>query len=304
MPAHSSKEQPNPYSQEEESSSSAKKIFEDFSVAQVLASALAAATSVLLSSQIGIIGGVIGVAVGGGVAAIASQLYKGILSASAEKIKDKVATVTSPGDDELTSLYPSVDETHRMAQQGTTVMGQHSAGAQGASSLDKTSYQPRVAGTPIAGSQAGQQRIASPAVRQKAQAKQEAALKRKVILVVAGVTIAAVLVFALIVNIVTAGSGIGTKTSSLFVSDTTAATTTAATSKPASTPAPTTPKSQTAPTSEAASTKAETSATTKAETSSTTTKAETSATTSANSSAASSAAATTSGSGSNGSSGE
>jgi hypothetical protein len=303
VPAHSPQDQNNPYAQEDESTSSAKKIFEDFSVAQVLASALAAATSVLLSSQIGIIGGVIGVAVGGGVAAIASQLYKGILSASAEKIKDKVATVTSPSEDELTSLYPSVDETHRMAQQGTTAMGRHAVGAQDASSLDKTSYQPRVASAGPAAAQAGQPRIASAAVRQKAQAKEDAALKRKAILVVAGVTIAAVLVFALIVNVITAGSGIGTKTAPLFVSETTVATTTAATSKPASTQAATTPKTQAASSSEAATTKAETSATTKAETSATT-KAETSATTSATTSAASSAAATTSSSNSKESSGE
>ncbi|MDO4442541.1 MAG: hypothetical protein Q4B69_01530 [Slackia sp.] len=63
-------------------------LFDDISIAQLLAGALAAVTSMLLASRIGITGSVIGVAVGSIVSAVASQVYKKFLSASAEKIKD------------------------------------------------------------------------------------------------------------------------------------------------------------------------------------------------------------------------
>lgn len=63
-------------------------LFDDLSFAQVGAGALAAVTSMLLSSQIGIAGSVIGVAVGSVVSAVSSQVYKKFLAASAEKIKE------------------------------------------------------------------------------------------------------------------------------------------------------------------------------------------------------------------------
>ena len=65
-----------------------KGLFDDLSVAQVLAGALAAVTSMLLASQIGIYGSVIGVGVGSVISAVASQLYKKFLSASADKIRE------------------------------------------------------------------------------------------------------------------------------------------------------------------------------------------------------------------------
>lgn len=63
-------------------------LFDDLSIAQLLAGALAAVTSMLLASRIGIAGSLIGAAVGSIVSAVASQVYKKFLSASAEKIKD------------------------------------------------------------------------------------------------------------------------------------------------------------------------------------------------------------------------
>ena len=59
------------------------RLFDDLSVAQVVAGALAAVTSMLLASQIGIYGSVIGVGVGSVVSAVASQLYKKFFTASA-----------------------------------------------------------------------------------------------------------------------------------------------------------------------------------------------------------------------------
>ncbi len=79
-----------PSSESEASSGSRspiKSLFEDISVSQLAAGALAAVTSMLLSAQIGITGSVIGVAVGSIVSAVSSQVYKKFLSASAEKIQ-------------------------------------------------------------------------------------------------------------------------------------------------------------------------------------------------------------------------
>ena len=71
-----------------------KGLFEDFSMATVIASGLAAATSFALSSQIGIAGSIIGTLIGGFASAAASQIYKSLLSASAEKLR-----TYTPGDD-------------------------------------------------------------------------------------------------------------------------------------------------------------------------------------------------------------
>ena len=56
-------------------------LLEGLSVPQVAAGALAAVTSMLLSSKIGIAGSVIGVAVGSVVSTVASQVYKQFLQA-------------------------------------------------------------------------------------------------------------------------------------------------------------------------------------------------------------------------------
>ena len=63
-------------------------LFDDLSIAQVVAGALAAVTSMLLASQIGIYGSAIGVGVGSVVSAVASQLYQKFLQRSADKLKE------------------------------------------------------------------------------------------------------------------------------------------------------------------------------------------------------------------------
>lgn len=65
-----------------------KGIFGDLSGAQVIATALAAVTSTFLSSQIGIVGGLIGVGLGAAASAIVTSLYKTLISRSAEKLKN------------------------------------------------------------------------------------------------------------------------------------------------------------------------------------------------------------------------
>ena len=59
----------------------------DFSVSQLVATALAAATSFTLSAQIGVAGSIIGAVVGAVASAVATQVYRGILASSAEKLR-------------------------------------------------------------------------------------------------------------------------------------------------------------------------------------------------------------------------
>ncbi len=63
-------------------------LFDDISAVQVTATALAAVTSMLLSSYIGFAGSVIGVAVASVVSTLAASLYKYFLAESTEKIKE------------------------------------------------------------------------------------------------------------------------------------------------------------------------------------------------------------------------
>lgn len=63
-----------------------KNFFKGISFTQVLAGSLAAVTSFLLASKIGIAGSVIGVAIGSIVSAVASQLYQNVIRVSSKKI--------------------------------------------------------------------------------------------------------------------------------------------------------------------------------------------------------------------------
>ncbi|MEJ5921809.1 hypothetical protein [Bifidobacterium thermophilum] len=75
-----------------------KNFFKGISIPQIVAGALAAVTSFLLSAKIGIAGSVIGVAAGSIVSAVSSQLYQNILKASSEKLQD-VAGANNDGSD-------------------------------------------------------------------------------------------------------------------------------------------------------------------------------------------------------------
>ena len=62
-------------------------VFDDFSFVSVAASALTAATSFLLSSKIGLAGSLIGAVVAAAISTAATQVYRGLLVASAERIR-------------------------------------------------------------------------------------------------------------------------------------------------------------------------------------------------------------------------
>lgn len=75
-----------------------KGMFDGISIAQVVAGAAAAATSMLLASKIGIAGSVIGAAVSSAVTIVCSQLYRRALEKSAEKLKLDQLGIGTNGD--------------------------------------------------------------------------------------------------------------------------------------------------------------------------------------------------------------
>ena len=75
-----------------------KGFFKDLSFAQLAAGALAAATSFLLSSKIGIAGSLIGVVVGSVVSAVSTQVYKKAIAGSADALKQSLGIDTEAPD--------------------------------------------------------------------------------------------------------------------------------------------------------------------------------------------------------------
>lgn len=155
------------------------KLFDGLSVAQIIAGAAAAATSVALASYIGLAGSIIGAAVSSVVTVVSSQLYRRFLDASARTLK-------AAGE--------------KLPQRG-------SSPADGTGTAAVTA-QLDTASTPHA-------RIAPSKLRARAAAAR-AATQRKVI--VFSVLIAAVAVAACAAAILlgTAGQGIGEKTEPIF----------------------------------------------------------------------------------------
>ncbi|MBR1828212.1 MAG: hypothetical protein IJ781_01695 [Atopobiaceae bacterium] len=72
-------------------------VFDDFSFSAVVASALTAATSFLLTSKIGLAGSLIGAMVAAVISTASTQVYKGMLTASAERIKEVAEPTISSG---------------------------------------------------------------------------------------------------------------------------------------------------------------------------------------------------------------
>lgn len=182
-------------------------LFDGLSMAQVVAGALAAVTSMLLASRIGIAGSVIGVAVGSVVSAIASQLYKKFLTTSAEKLRD---------------LHPGEEGESRSRKGGET--------ASDAANSIGTEAEGTTADQTVPLSTAFIRRSSTPHVDDDAlrgdvtveRAKARRIRKKKVQRRVIGVSVASALVAAmasgLIVEIATKGQGLGTTPPSLMSS--------------------------------------------------------------------------------------
>lgn len=145
---------------------------------QVMASALAAATSFALSAQIGLAGSLIGAVIGAAASSVALQAYTKLLSASAEKIRS-----TASGADDDGAARTQVRRRPVTYSDETVV-----------SEFAQT-------GTPVAPDE----------IRQAAARRERTRTQRRTAAIVAVAGVATVLVFALVVNLATSGNGIGTK---------------------------------------------------------------------------------------------
>ena len=165
-----------------------KGVLSEFSGSAVIASALAAVTSFALQSKIGLAGSIIGVGVAAAATTIASQVYKGMLSASAQKLKN------------LSDQAPSADGAYGATRDLRASSGTTQAWATPVS-LDDAASEAGVAdsGTPIA----------PQSVRDAAQRRKGALVRKRMAIVMVVAAVAAVLVYALIVNLATSGQGIG-----------------------------------------------------------------------------------------------
>lgn len=152
-------------------------LFDGLSVAQIIAGAAAAATSVALASYIGLAGSIIGAAVSSVVTVVSSQLYRRFLDASARKIK----TAGSRARSGYASGYASADATEVIAP---------AADARGA-------------------------RMAPSKIRARAAAARTAN-QRKVIAFSIVIALVAVVACAAAILLGTAGAGLGEKTAPII----------------------------------------------------------------------------------------
>ena len=180
-------------------------LFEDLSIAQVIAGALAAATVFLLSSVIGVAGSLIGAAVGSIVSAVSSQVYKKMLSASADKIRDVApdgasANQADPNETRLmkpvSSSETRVIDSDKVAASATKVMG-----------ADDIRYQ----------AHASSDKAVDPALqRAHVRRRRKARVQRSVIIVSIVSALIAIVVSAGLIHVFTDGQGIGEKTEPIF----------------------------------------------------------------------------------------
>ena len=169
-----------------------ERIKEEFSLVQVIASALSAITGVILAPKIGVVGGILGVGIGAAVAAIVSQVYKSVLNASAEKLKYNLGSeLDSPVVDDIPATNTADMQTRVMTS--PSKQGVHS-------------YKKAATGTPIA-----------PVEFRLAAAKEEKRLAVRRMLIVIAITLAAVAASAAIITSVTNGEGIGRKPDPIII---------------------------------------------------------------------------------------
>ena len=205
-------------------------LLEGLSVPQVAAGALAAVTSMLLSSKIGIAGSVIGVAVGSVVSTVASQVYKQFLQASADKLRelnplDEAGAGAVAGE---TRVMPEAAD----GSSATRVMGAMPAsGAVAASGDSAATDDPAASATPTRSVHDLRESGETGVLRGRAEHLRRQRMQRGVIAVSVVSALAAVAISAGIINLVTAGEGVGTKTEPLFTGTSTSQTDDGSTTK-------------------------------------------------------------------------
>lgn len=181
-----------------------RSLFDDLSIAQVIAGALAAATVFLLSSVIGVAGSLIGAAIGSVISAVSSQIYKKALSASADKLRDVGSTSLMDSVDassikkEEEMSTSSEDETTFIPTRTNTT--EKSAAAHVMSANDLRYTAPNANGE-------------DPALRRAHERRNRKAKVQRQVLVVSVVSsLIAIVICAGIITFATQGEGIGTKT--------------------------------------------------------------------------------------------
>lgn len=176
-----------------------KNLFDNVSFAAVIASALAAATSLFLSTKIGLAGSIIGAAVAAGASSLAMQVYQSILSKSAEKIRH--LSSAEDGADDLTASRQAsqVDQMHtkELSSDATVVQ------LRPTSLVDAT--------TPCATSASGT-RIAPESLRRASSTHQSRTQHKRAIIIACLAAFAALAITALVISFATAGQGIGSTT--------------------------------------------------------------------------------------------
>ena len=188
-------------------------LLSDISPVQVVATALAALTSMLLSSQIGITGSIIGVFVGSVVSTVSAQLYRNMVSISAGKMHARTAS---------TAGSQTASQPQASGRVGSGVESNQSTGAaarentfsvQAArASVYRNSPSSAITGQ-VDRSNISQAYATDARLRARDRRDAKARLSRRVIIVSVVSALVAILLSALAVNLVTAGQGLGTKTS-------------------------------------------------------------------------------------------
>lgn len=190
---------------ETETNPKKRKLFADVSAVQVIATALAAVTSMLLSSYIGIAGSIIGVAVASIVSTLAASLYKKFLADSANKLKHLPVVGTS-GE----TIADLIGERHKEKSGAENTAEAHTEPPKehkGDAHEDKEEHD-----TP-AQSHAADNQVDASTAEAHDQIKHQKTMMRGLIIVCVVSALLAVAASAAVVYLVTTGEGIGAKTS-------------------------------------------------------------------------------------------
>ncbi len=169
-----------------------KSILSSVSMPTVLAATLAAATSFLFSSKLGLTGSLIGAALAAGVSTIASQVYKAMINSSVEKIQGITTQMQALGDDQ--------DQTSPMEELDRTRVRPVPEGLYEPEDLyadEEDVFAPT--GTPYAPAQ----------MRQEAARRHAVSIMRRTFVVAVVAALVALLAYAVMVNLATQGKGIG-----------------------------------------------------------------------------------------------
>lgn len=171
-------------------------VLSSVSFTTVIASALAAGTSLVLSSKIGLAGSVIGTVVAAAVSSLALQIYQSILSKTAEKVGD-VANLTGVGTPTGTTRAAN-GEVGSVTHDGATELLRRPA-----TPSDETS----VLGVAESGTP-----IAPDSIRYAARARETKYNARRALVISIIAALVALAVTAGIITVATAGHGLGSTT--------------------------------------------------------------------------------------------